>query len=278
MSAVNIESTVSAHYGNTGMLERVQAALRDAGKADGTLTTDDLALLDQLHTGGRTSSRALAELAGVSAGTRIVDLGGGAGGPARTLAHEFGCDVTVVDISPGLVALGEYLTERTGLTDRVRFVSGSALAIPVQDAAFDLAWTQHAQMNIADKPRLYREVARVLRPGGRFAFHEIFAGKSGEPDYPLPWATEPGYSFLPPPDDVRAELRAAGLREVAWHDVTGEGISWFRRALATPVEQVPTLALHLLVGPLFPTMTRNCMAGFENGSLVVVSAVWERPA
>jgi SAM-dependent methyltransferase len=273
----SVEAMVTAHYGDAGMLDRVQAALTRAGKHEGPLTTDDLAMLDQFHTGGRTSSRGLARLAGATPGTRVIDLGGGAGGPARTLAVEFGCEVTVVDLSPGFVEVGHFLTERTGLSDRVQFVVGSAFDIPVAGASFDLAWTQHAQMNMPDKAALFREVARVLRPGGRFAFHEILAGSGGEPAYPLPWANDASYSFLSKPDEISAGLEAEGLRRVAWNDVTADGIAWFRRSLARPVEEVPILGLQLLAGPAFRQAAENLTAAYEQGILSVVEAVWERP-
>ena len=49
------------------------------------------------------------------------------------------------------------------------FQQGDALAIPLADKSFPRVWTQHSSMNIADKQQLYREIHRVLRPGGRLA-------------------------------------------------------------------------------------------------------------
>ena len=55
------------------------------------------------------------------------------------------------------------------MTDRVTILEGSALDLPVPDAAFDRAYSQNVIMNIADKPRFYREAFRALRPGGMLA-------------------------------------------------------------------------------------------------------------
>ena len=55
---------------------------------------------------------------------------------------------------------------------------------------------QNVGMNIADKRKLYGEIARVLKPGGRFAFQEMAAGKVPTSYFPLPWATEPADNFL----------------------------------------------------------------------------------
>src|SRR3546814_6866861 len=68
------------------------------------------------------------------------------------------------------------LSQRVRLDGQTRFLCADALHLPFSAAAFDLVWTQHAAMNIADKARLYREVARVLKPGGRFGLYDIMAG------------------------------------------------------------------------------------------------------
>jgi ubiquinone/menaquinone biosynthesis C-methylase UbiE len=59
------------------------------------------------------------------------------------------------------------LTARVGLIDRVDFRVGSELGLPFPDASFDCAWSQNVAMNIADRPRYYAEMHRVLCPGGR---------------------------------------------------------------------------------------------------------------
>ncbi|MGT2466302.1 methyltransferase domain-containing protein [Mesorhizobium atlanticum] len=57
------------------------------------------------------------------------------------------------------------LTELTSLADKVDLQVGSALDLTLTEATFDAAVTFHVAMNIADRPRLYAEIARVLQPG-----------------------------------------------------------------------------------------------------------------
>ena len=118
----------------------------------------------------------------------MLDVGGGLGAPARLLAHEHGCRVTVLDLTEAYCRAGERLTAWTGLGDRVRFRHGDALALPFEDGSFDVAWLQHSSMNVADKGRLYAELRRVLRPGGWLALSEVVAGSGEAPHFPALWA------------------------------------------------------------------------------------------
>src|SRR5262245_25671173 len=223
---------VDAHYSGGGDPgARIIGRLRAKGKDPDALTLDDLAPLDQLHSGGRDATRELARLAGIGPEMNVLDVGGGFGGPARTLASEFGCTVTVLDLTEAFCRAGESLTDRVGLRDRVRFRHGDALAMPFGDGAFDLVWTQHSSMNIPDKDKLYGEVHRVLRPGGRLALHDIMAGPVQPLHFPVLWAEDPSISFLRPPADIRALLKGTGFREVAWIDNSAAISAWWRNTL-----------------------------------------------
>jgi MPBQ/MSBQ methyltransferase len=164
----------------------ILASVRTADKDPEGLTPDDLAPATEFHTGGTEATLELARRAGLRAGLRVLDVGGGLGGPARTPGSEFGCRVTVLDLTEEYCRAGELLTARTGLGDQVTFQHGDALTMPFPNGDFDVAWAQHSSMNIADKERLYREIHRILRPGGRLALHEIMAGPIQPIHFPVP--------------------------------------------------------------------------------------------
>src|SRR5262249_35649027 len=155
---------------------------------------------------GKNSTVRLARLADLKPDTRVLDVGGGLGGPARTLAAEFGCRVTVIDLTESYVRAGEALTARVRLTDRVSHRVGDALKRGRGDEAFDAVWTQNSGMNIADKERLYAGFARVLRPGGLLALQEPMAGPVQPPVFPVMWAPDGTTSFLRPPDAMRTVM------------------------------------------------------------------------
>jgi MPBQ/MSBQ methyltransferase len=216
----SLQHRVAQHYTQaTGgdILAAVLGALEAAGTdVTAALRYEDMGSIDHFHGGALAATRALAKLGELSAGERVLDMGGGFGGPARTLAAEFGCNATVLDPTESFIQAGRALTDRLGLREVVEFHLGSGLAMPFADEQFDVLWTQNASMNIPDKAGLVAEQRRVLRPGGRLVFQEIFAGPGGELVCPVPWARDPATSFLVPPDQVRTLLREAGFEERAW--------------------------------------------------------------
>ena len=160
-------SSIAQHYGLSGLLDAILGALRAQGKDLEHLTSGDLAAVDEFHLRGREATVELAELAAVQPGWRVLDVGSGLGGSARFLAGERKCRTVGVDLTPEYCETATALSKLVGLDQSTEFRCASAVEMPFEDGAFDLAWTQHVQMNIADKAGLYREIGRVLRPGGR---------------------------------------------------------------------------------------------------------------
>ncbi|GMV58193.1 MAG: hypothetical protein AMXMBFR72_13040 [Betaproteobacteria bacterium] len=277
MNTVVHARAVDDHYGRADLATTILQALQAAGKDPDRLAPEDLAPVDQFHSRGIVATLELAERAGLAAGTHVLDVGGGLGGAARTLARRIGCRVTVLDLTREYCHAGALLTARCGLAERVRFECGSALAMPFADAAFDAAWSQHSSMNIADKPRLYGEIARVLKRGGTFALHEIAAGPRAPVHFPVPWARTPEISHLVAPDELRALVVAAGFAEREWIDETDRVLDWFARgAAAAAGGALPPLGLHVLLGPDFGAMFANQVRNLNEERIRVVQGVFER--
>jgi len=268
---------VNAHYmpdTSEYLADAFARVLQSWGKADAILTPNDLAPIDQFHIGGEAATLALAALAEVGPTTRVLDVGGGFGGPARMLAATYHCAVTVLDLTEAYCQVGEMLTARSGLSDHVVFRHGDALAMPFPDAAFDLIWTQHSSMNIADKRRLYTEAYRVLRPGGQLALYEIMAGPQAPLHYPVPWARDAAISFLSPPDDVHNLLTAIGYRTVHWEDLTDTTVAAMQ---SRPAPAEPPPGLHLVLGTDFLERARNMGRNLAEHRITLIRAVFARP-
>ncbi len=268
---------VEDHYTRRSLGDSILSALREAGKDLEHLTPDDLAPVDEFHSGQRNATVRLAQLARVSGAEEVLDVGCGIGGPSRFLAKAFGCRVAGLDLTAEFIEVANMLARRTGLADKVAYRQGDALDLPFADASFDLVWSQNAAMNIADRDRLYAEMRRVLKPPGRLAIQDVAAGPGGEPYYPTPWAKDKSISFLFPPQVTREKLERAGFRVLAWHDPTAESLQQaLARAKALEAGALPPLGLHILIGPNFPTVSKNMVRNLEEARIQLINAVLER--
>ena len=267
---------VAQHYSGEDRLSlAIAESLRKAGKDIGTLTTADLASVDEFHIGGRKSTLNLAEALSIAPGSRVLDLGSGLGGPARTLAETYGCQVTGIDLTPAFCEAATTLSEWVGLSDRVTFLEGDATDLPFEDASFDAAMTIHVAMNIARKDRMYAEAHRILKPGGRFAVYDVLQGEGGPLVYPVPWARTPEISHLSTPEEMPRLLADAGFRVVSTEDSTEESLKWFEAMAARLSVAAPAVTFQTFLGNDFPVMARNQVTNLRDRRIRTVTYICE---
>jgi demethylmenaquinone methyltransferase/2-methoxy-6-polyprenyl-1,4-benzoquinol methylase len=104
----------------------------------------------------------------LQAGERVLDLAAGTGVSTVELARS-GATAIACDFSVGMLRAGKARKGRA----HVPFVAGDALHLPFADASFDAATISFGLRNVADVPLALRELARVVRPGGRLAICEF---------------------------------------------------------------------------------------------------------
>ncbi len=271
------QADVSEHYTIVELGDQILDALEASGKDLDALTVDDLAPVDGFHIRGRVATEELTQWADVQPDHLLLDVGCGLGGTCRYLAAAVGCRVAGLDVTEEYCRVAEMLSARVGMADRTVFRQGSALALPFADGHFDVVWTEHVQMNIVDKAGFYGEMARVLKPGGLFAFHDIFAGSQGGLHFPVPWAAEPSINHLIAVDDLEVLMADWGFEPVRWEDKTEASAAFFEEALRPlPTQEQPTVGLHLLMGNNAPTKFANMLRNLEENRVRVVQAVMRR--
>jgi ubiquinone/menaquinone biosynthesis C-methylase UbiE len=259
------ENAVVNHYNVTGLGALILDALKRSNINLDALTPRDLAPIDEFHLGGRAATEHVIGLLDPPVGASVLDVGSGLGGVARYLAAERKCRATGIDITPEYVHVAEILTDMTGIADKVRFHIGSALDLPWAAANFDAAVTIHVAMNIADRPRLYSEVARVIRPGGIFAIYDVMKGPKKGMLFPVPWSETPETSFLVTPMEMRTLLGQAGFDITHEEDRREVAVEHHRERLAklSSAGGPPALGAHLLQGPTTGLKSRNMLAMLE---------------
>jgi ubiquinone/menaquinone biosynthesis C-methylase UbiE len=271
---------VSTFYsGPGGLVEAISTALDAAGLDRSALRPVDLGPVDEFHIRGRAASLEVVDALGLTADSHVLDLGSGLGGPARTLAEVTGCTVTGVDLTPEFCEVATALSEWTGLADRTRFHVGDATATGLPDAAADAALTAHVAMNISDKPALYAEAFRVLRPGGRFVVYDVLQGEGGDVRYPVPWANDSSTSFLATAQEMRDMLPAAGFEVVAEDDSSDASLDWFQRVGARiEREGPPPVTFAAFLGSdAFRQMAANQVANLAERRIRTVMFTCARP-
>ncbi len=163
----------------------------------------------------------LIEAAGVRSGERVLDVACGTGVVTRLLAERVGAGGRVVglDRDPGMLAVARTAASRLN----IEWLEGSAVKMPLPDAAFDAVVCQQGLQFFPDRPAALREMRRVLVPGGRLAL-SVWRSIDHAPGFrvleqALARRIGPEKAALPPfslgdPEAIRAMVAGAGFREV----------------------------------------------------------------
>ena len=237
----------TSFYDGPALIDRVRDALREAELDPTRLRVEDLAGMDQFHALGLAATLALAKLAELRPGERVLDIGAGIAGPARVLAARFGARVTAVEPLERFRDLAAMLNGATGLDHAIELVDAHADALPLPDGSFDLVWTQAVLPTVADVGALAAEAQRVLAPGGRWALAETVASPGGELRFPVPWADGPAGSHLLAPEALRAALERPGFAAETWEVGPGALARAAAEAAALAEGPAPRVDLALLM-------------------------------
>ena len=266
------DAAVADHYSTGNLLAAIVTGLAAIDVTPRTVSVDHLGPVDEFHVGGRAATADVCEHLGATPASTLLDIGCGIGGTARYIASTIGCHVTGIDVTPEYVEVARTLSEWTSLSERVDFHVGSALDMPFADESFDGATQLHVGMNIADKAALFREIHRVVRPGGRFALYDIMRMSDGSVRFPVPWATDASTSFVADLSTYRRALDDAGFEIHAERNRGEFAVQFFAamRARTASAGGPPPLGLHLIIGADAPSKISHMVDTLTAGTLAPV--------
>ena len=117
----------------------------------------------------RRHEEGVARLLDLKPGMRVADIGCGIGGPLVTIAKATGASITGLNNNAHQIRRGERLLRRAGFEARSRFLLADFMDVPLPEGNFDAAYSFEAMCHAPDTRRLFREIFRLLRPGGEIA-------------------------------------------------------------------------------------------------------------
>jgi len=272
MRNINIQK----HYDQNNLFDKIIDAMTKSGLEMDTLTRENFSEMDEFHIMGNQGTKLLAEAIKFKRGMIVLDLGCGIGGASRFIADTFDCDVTGIDIAESYVETAKLISDKVG-TRNVTFEQANATDLPFEDNSFDVVWTQHVQMNIEDKDALLNEIFRVLKPGGKFAYFDVFSLDDKKLLYPLPWAEDQSISFTCSAQHYETLLKSIGYDKIKMVDLSSEATDWMVKFLKTAqTGGIPLVSPQLLMGENSPLKLKNALQNLKEGKIQLGVGVFEK--
>lgn len=207
----------------------------------------------------RTVARMAAHLNGVDADCHVLDLGAGYGGAARQLVKALGCKVTCLNLSETQNRRNEALNAEANLANRVTVMHGSFEDIPLPAGTVNFAWSQDAILHAANREQVFREVDRVLKPGGEFIFTDPMQSDDCPEGVLQPVLDRIHLESLGAPAVYRDYARKLGWSEVGFEGMTAQLVTHYSRVKETLLER-----REALTGKVSPDYLQRMLTGLDN--------------
>ena len=171
------------------------------------------------------TNRILAETAGISDQTRVLDAGCGVGGAAMFLAKQYKAQVRGISLSPKQIKLANETAFSRNLSDRVQFELKDFTATEYESESFDVVWACESVCHAQDKQAFTDEAFRLLKPGGKLVLFDFFLTAEDQEDskaYINKWAATWGVPAFRSVTGFQDDLKVSGFRKINQQDYTSK--------------------------------------------------------
>jgi cyclopropane fatty-acyl-phospholipid synthase-like methyltransferase len=210
-------------------IRSIYQALNKMGKEQGSLEVSDLVQLghlDQYHYLGTSACDEGIDILGLTENAHVLDIGSGVGGPARYISHKTGCQVTGVELQNALNEMAIELTQRVGLSNKVKFITGNILDVTIEDNYFDHFVSWLVFLHIPYKDKLFSSCFNALKSGGTFLIEDMVA-LNPFTDEEITTLNEVIFApYVPDSETYRLHLENAGFINIEFDNVSALWTDW----------------------------------------------------
>ena len=163
----------------------------------------------------------------------VVDFGSGSGGGTVALARNHGARVIGLELEPPLVERSRQVAAEAGVADRVEFRCVKSGSLSLEDRSVDAFYTSGVLIHVPDREALFREVMRVLRPGGWLLGYDWFVER--ETPETLRWSEAAElHIHVANLAQYLEFLESSGFESISGRDTT----DWYRTKAPDELEQL----------------------------------------
>ena len=263
-------------------VERIFTELKALGLEDSDpLDIMTLCAFDQYHYLGTNAVDEAIRRIGINASMKVLEVGGGIGGPARYLTHKTGCQMVVLELQSDLNLTAAQLTDRCRLSDRVNHICKDILAYGSQGREqYDALVSWLTFLHIPDRKSLYAKCFEVLKPGAVLYVEDYFEKAPLTTEEKDLLRQEVYCDHIPSMNDYRRELAEAGFQDIELEDKSQVWTQFVEKRLRvfrdTWLRNVKLHGSEVVEGldEFYATITRL----FQTGNLGGIAFVARKPA
>jgi cyclopropane fatty-acyl-phospholipid synthase-like methyltransferase len=190
---------------------------------------EGLGHLDQYHYRGVQACDEVVTLLNLQEGERLLDVGAGVGGPARSISARTKCSVTAVEVLEDLSQMARVLNERVGLDEKIEWIHGDMCTAEVEPASCDAMMSLLVILHIKDRATLFSKIATALKPGATFLIEDMVCVAPGGvmPERPAELLRTLVHApFIPTQQQYEEHLREAGFTDIVFENLSASWRSW----------------------------------------------------